>query len=112
MGFLASLSESQIERFFELTGLNAAARARVTSISGPEKFCPCRDPSLPYLEEIRPRPHIWRAKKGFRRDEACQEQEFRMDNLPSLLSWAQPLEQAKPRSPAGAYLEAERVHSG
>ena len=87
------------------------ARRAVGVITERERFCPCRDPLLLCPEEILPRRRIFRAKKDFPRGEACQEQEFRTDNLPLLLLLARPLEQVKLHFPPGARLEAERVHS-
>src|SRR5436190_16948386 len=54
-----------------------------------EKSYPCKDPLPPFPEGSLPRQYICQANKDSLLGEACQEREFRTDNLPLQPSLAQ-----------------------
>src|SRR5438552_10728751 len=87
----------------------AATGAR--KITERERSCRCTGPSLPFPEGILPHRRICQANKDFPPSEVCREQEFRTDNLPLRLSWAQRSEEARLQSPPAAFPWAERVDS-
>jgi len=85
-------------------------RTSVAKITERERFCPYRDPLLPFLEESLPHRRTCQANTDFPRDGVCQGREFRRDNLPSRPSSAPPWEEVKLQSPPVAYRWAGRVH--
>ena len=73
-----------------------------------ERFYPCTDLSLPFLEEILPHRRTCQVNRDFPPNEVCQGREFRMDSLPLQLSSGQPLEEVKAQSPPAARRRAEQ----
>ena len=74
-----------------------------------ERFYPCTDLSLPFLEEILPHRRTCQVNRDFPPNEVCQGREFRTDSLPLPLSSGQPVEEAEAHSAPAARWRAERV---
>jgi hypothetical protein len=74
-----------------------------------EKFCPCKDPSLPFPGGILPHQRICQVNRDFPPNEVCQGREFRRGSLPSQLSLEQPSAEVKGPCPRAVRRKAEQV---